>query len=277
MTISSYSSPSDSPRSVTDKNVPWKSAIASPKIGKVTLQNDRPGRVTLTMRKMSAANRQRQMSSILESSFNTSSYLYDNMNESRCTYASSSSFRGPLPTFPTMSDPSEIGVKRSKKNVSFSSMATVHTIAVEKQDKETSSWYTKRDYAKFELDRQNTLRLIQTANRFELELLESQGAICMVGLERTLSRRQALQRKYLTMQHRYSVLQEQQQRINNATAVTERLMTTLSADATLASFESQIYHLEAQIQRRQAPTSKLCLAAMLDEAISLSPRTFVSR
>jgi hypothetical protein len=292
MTISSYSSPCDSPRCVMDKKLAWKSGMTSPKVGsKLSLNLDSPVRMTLKMRKSAAASKQRYASMMMDETFNSASFYYD-ANESRCTSLGkqNSKNRPPLSPSATVSESTSIEEdRRSKKNVSFSTMATVHTMPVQTHDDKTKSWYSKKDYSIFECDRQNTVRLVQSANRGEVELLENDGAICMLGLERTLTRRQALHRKYLAMRHSYSLLdrQHQQQKLQrnvgiNSSPYAEKRLVTMSATTpqALAAIESQRYHFESLLLHHSTPPvnslSGLKITKMLDEALSLYPRTFSS-
>lgn len=159
----------------------------------------------------------------------------------------------------------------TKKGVSFSTMATVHTRPLTTEVDVSNSWYRDTDYAKFELDRQRTVRRLHSVHKGDVVSLEQTGEYCIFGLERNVSRRSSLQRKYQTMQHSYAVLQQQLANIKNGIiddisiqAVSEQYSKTTAAE--LAAREYQRYRMLYE----QKYHDEKDLVHVLDQALTVS-------
>jgi hypothetical protein len=111
---------------------------------------------------------------------------------------------------PLQSQQSLSNQTKIKKCVSFTTMANVHTIPTATDDDIYHSWYRDIEYQRFEYDRQRTIKVLHSSlYKGDIGSLEESGEYCMTGLEKNISKRTSLQRKYQTMQHNYAVLQQQ--------------------------------------------------------------------
>lgn len=96
----------------------------------------------------------------------------------------------------------------SKRRVRFQRSVRVRVVDRRQLDEKKDSWYTTKDYQKFELDRRSTVQTAQDSLGDVAKLGEEEG-FTTVGLEGHLYRHLAYARRRLTKQHCYSVLQQQ--------------------------------------------------------------------
>jgi hypothetical protein len=175
--------------------------------------------------------------------------------------------------------------KTKKKSVSFATMADVRIRPTVPHQDICSAWYNDADYSRFDVDRQRTVRALHAVAGDVSQLDATE--FCRVGLEKTMTRRQSLQRKLRTMQHSFAVLQQQQfnaQRrlivdhdvsIQNAS---EQYSKKTAAD--VAAMECQQYRMQAHQQQQQArqqqqkPSNNAAsrhqhLTSVLDQALQI--------
>lgn len=277
MTIKTSSILCDSPRSVTEKVVPWKAGMSATKALTSLKNPSSPNSIgspsssssstTLLSSRKHAVNNRRQLMNMMRmnSAILTPPYFSScRDDDSRVNLTPSSRL------YSSVSSSSSC-----RKSVSFSTMATVHIRPTPSGDDVANSWYNDQDYAGFERERHQTVHMLHTVHNGSITSLEQDGSHCVTGLEKTLTRRSALQRKYQTMQHSYAVLQQQFVNSQNGVYYDERSIQAVSEQyskpsaADLAAYECQKY-LAASQQRQRHVRHSDNLSGFLDQALSLS-------
>lgn len=172
--------------------------------------------------------------------------------------------------------------------VTFSTMATVHYRQKASDEEIKNTWYDDDDYASFESNRYDTVRAFHTEYNGNVQALEDKGQDTVLGLEKTLTRRLSLQRKYHTMEHNFAVLEQQSinRRHKNANqvdydttdahalrVVSEQFSKLQSADelTTLGCIQSRIELIQTRNELKKEQRSRQqILTDVLDQALSIT-------